>query len=112
MALPRAGLPVTPHVYLGLVRSSYAIRWDAPIPEVPIPSAYDDSTWFLRPGFGLSRAVGRFHVFGEAEALMGHAFQTRTVILTEGTVPPDQSLEEAGAQLNWTFSMGARFGLW
>ena len=111
LSIPQLGLPVTPHVYLGAVRRSYALRWNAPIAEIPIPSAYDEANWFLRPGIGVSRALGRFHVFGEAEALVGNSFQTKTVILFEGTVPVDPGVEPQ-SQVDLTFSVGARFGLW
>lgn len=111
MQLPRLGLPVVPHVYLGAVRRSYALRWDVPIPELPIPTAYDQSSWHIRPGFGLSMDMGRFSVFGEAEALFGTAFGDARPAFIEGTVPVDQG-PGPESQIDLMFSLGARFGLW
>lgn len=111
LELPELGLPVTPHVYLGAVRRSHSLRWSAPIPELPIPTAYDQASWHLRPGFGLSREVGRIRVFGEAEALLGSAFGDARPAFIEGTVPADLG-PAPESQIDLAFSLGARLAVW
>jgi hypothetical protein len=53
-----AALPFEPSMFLGSGRHARRIRWDSPVPDVPIPTSYHQSSAFLRAGLGASRSVG------------------------------------------------------
>jgi hypothetical protein len=59
------------------------------VPEVPIPTSSDQTSTFLRGGFGASRSVGPASLFVELEALVD-SFGRELPLLVEGSVPPDE----------------------
>lgn len=95
-----------PTVFLGVSRRSYDVRWTAPVPEVPIPTAFDKATWYLRPGLGLSRTVGSVSLFAEAEAAVGR-FGSMPPRSIEGFRPAD-TMPVRPVQLDMGFTGGVR----
>lgn len=95
-----------PTAFLGVARRSFDLRWGAPVPEVPIPTAFQKAGWYLRPGLGLSRTVGSVSLFTEAEALVGR-FGAAPPLFIEGYTPAD-TMPARPIQLDLGFSVGIR----
>lgn len=105
--LPPAPWGVEPTIFAGVASRGTRIRWDVPNPQVPIPTAYDKTEIVFRPGVGLTRAVGAFSLFVEADASVGGAGDDRPLFI-EGTVPPD-TLTSPETQVDLGLTVGARF---
>jgi len=86
--LATSGWTVHPVASLGVSRRSYQLRWDAPVDEVPIPTAYDRTSYHLRPGLGILARVGPAILLLEASATVG-SFGAERPLFIEGTVPVD-----------------------
>lgn len=110
LALPQIAWGLEPTAFVGVARRSYRIRWNSPIPEVPIPTAHDQANYHLRPGLGVARTFGSVAFFAEADASIGD-FGAELPVLIEGTTPSDD-LGDRGTQFDIGLSVGARFVLW
>ncbi|MDH3224108.1 MAG: hypothetical protein OEO23_10375, partial [Gemmatimonadota bacterium] len=76
LRLPHVVAAVEPTLFVGVVRRTHQVRWESPILEVPIPTSYDRSSYYLRPGIGVSRSTGPVALFLEAEAVIGDFGET------------------------------------
>ncbi len=108
LRLPQVVAAVEPMFFVGVVRRTHEVRWESPILEVPIPTSYDRSSYYLRPGLGASRSAGPVAFFLEAEALIGGFGETP---FPDGTVPPDQ-LGDPRRQVDLGLTAGVRLRVW
>lgn len=110
MRLPAVAWDIEPTAFVGVMRRSHRIRWDVPIIEVPIPTAYDHADVYLRPGVGLAKTFGSFAIFVEADAQVG-GFGQELPLFIEGTNPVDNDSVPT-TQVDFGFTLGARVTLW
>lgn len=104
-----SGWPFEPTVFVGSGRRTRRIRWDSPVPEVPIPTSYDQTDTFLRAGFGGSRTLGPASLFVEVETLLD-SFGRDLPLFVEGVVPPDE-LGDPDTLMELQVSLGVRIGI-
>ena len=101
--------PLRPTAFAGVGRREYRLRWDSPVPEVPIPTALDRATWFARTGVGAELSRGAWALFAEADATIGR-FGADAPTFIEGTIPAD-GLASATSQVDIGLSVGVRYWL-
>lgn len=100
------GWPLVPTLFIGAGIRDYDLRWESPIPEVPIPTEFRNRRVFVRPGLGAELARGGWTAFAEVDAAIG-GFGTSAPLFIEGTTPPDQ-MGEPPRQVDIGISLGLR----
>jgi hypothetical protein len=100
------GWPLEPILFLGTGFRRYSLRWDSPIPEVPIATGFQKRRVFVRPGLGAELERGPWRAFAEVDAAIG-GFGVGAPGLIEGTTPPDPT-GEPRTQVDISVSAGLR----
>ena len=98
-----------PIAFLGFGRREYRLRWDSPVPEVPIPTAFDRAIWFAHAGVGAELSCGAWALLVEADGTIGR-FGADAPTFVEGTIPAD-GRGAAISQVDLSVSVGVRFGI-
>ena len=107
---PSWGLgPLRPIAFLGVGRREYRLRWNSPVQEVPIPTAFDRAIWFAHTGVGAELSYGAWALLAEADATIGR-FGADAPTFVEGTSPAD-GRGAAISQVDVGVSVGVRFGI-
>jgi hypothetical protein len=92
--LYRPALPnpiATPEVFIGAGVRHHRLRWDSPIPEVPIPTEFDETDMVVRMGLGASRGLGPVALVGQLQGDLG-GFGSAEERLGEHRVPDGRVL--------------------
>lgn len=101
--------PLRPTAFFGVGRREYRLRWESPVPEVPIPRAFDRGIWVAHTGVGAELQRGAWALLAEADVTIGR-FGADAPALVEGTTPRD-GLGSASGQVDVGLSVGARISL-